>query len=161
MSDLDKITETLFNELKNKVLNIFDFKTAFAAASFLGTMVFLINYSNGIDEALKAATVEVIKVGLISGFAFALSKNYLGKHEHSNYWLGILLPTLITGAVTYAVHCFGGTSHPLISTLPSVCLSPSGYYIVGNSEKQGITVTQYFKNVYHKIRNYSATKHNL
>mgnify|MGYP000008426864 CR=1 FL=1 len=118
--------------MKNKLGNnpLFDPKMGLIGALVLATIVFAINY----DEGLKLAGTAALKQGsytfFAGGFMMRLVENLSIKWDdkYVSYGISVLVATVIAVSLTYGLHSLKGTPKPLLSTIPTLILGPPGFF---------------------------------
>lgn len=108
-----------------------DVSTAWKAALFLGTVVYVINFSHGALAALPAALKQALYTLFASGFIVRLCENLITQVRPMVVaWpLAILLPSAVAVGLTYIMHSLKGTPEPLYSTLPTLLMTPPAFAV--------------------------------
>ncbi len=108
----------------------FDMKMGTAGALFLGAIVFAINYTHGWQLAFVAAFKQGLYTFFIGGVMTKMTENIALKihPKRKALLMAVLVPTLITSALTYAMHSLKGTPEPFISTIPTFIFAPAGFF---------------------------------
>lgn len=125
------------NQLGNN--SYFNPKLGAVGAIIMGGAVYFANKDYGFDIAmiptLKQATYTFLLGGVFSKIAENVSTS--PKFERNlGKILGTAIPSLITAALTYGVHSLKGTPDPEISTLPTLLISPAGFYYIAHSSRK-------------------------
>nr|WP_319400839.1 hypothetical protein [uncultured Carboxylicivirga sp.] len=107
----------------------FDVKMGTAGAFFLGAVVFAVNFSHGWQLALIAALKQAFYTFFIGGVMTKMTENLSVKINDRTkaLALAVLIPTLLTSALTYGMHSLKGTPEPFISTIPTFIFAPPGF----------------------------------
>lgn len=99
-------------------------------ALFLATIVLFINLDYGFKAAWPAALKQGVYTFFAGGFLMRFTENLSIKWDDRflSYTLAVILPALISILLTFGIHSLKGTPEPLLSTLPTVILSPPGFF---------------------------------
>ena len=99
-------------------------------ALFLGSIVLFINLDYGFNAAWPAAVKQGVYTFFAGGFLMRFTENLSIKWENkiTSYFLAVLIPVTISVLLTFGVHSLKGTPEPWLSTLPTVILSPPGFF---------------------------------
>lgn len=131
---MDKSLQTL-KSLMDEYIN---YSMAIAGAVVLGGMVFVINFPHGIFLASVAAAKQAVYTFLAGGLISRNGENLAVKWD--NRWLSLLVSiivsTFIAVGLTFLVHSLRGTPEPLQSTIPTMILSPIGFFIIARRRQQ-------------------------
>lgn len=116
--------------MKKTIIKYFDPWMGLAGAVAMGTFVFLINVGHGYIPGLTAASKQAAYTFLAGGILMRLTENLAGKYERPAmaYMAAIWIPTTLSVLMTYGVHSLRGTPEPLLSVIPTVLLSPPGFF---------------------------------
>ncbi|WP_430810722.1 MULTISPECIES: hypothetical protein [unclassified Carboxylicivirga] len=110
---------------------VIDVKMGSAGALFLGAIVFAVNYRYGWEPGLVAASKQALYTFFIGGVMTKMTENIVLHitHRAKALLLAVLLPTLLTSALTFGVHSLKGTPEPFISTIPTFLFAPPGFFV--------------------------------
>ncbi len=118
--------------MKNKLGNniLFDPKMGLVGALFLATIVLFINLNYGFKAALPAALKQGVYTFVAGGFLMRFTENLSIKWENQffSYTMAVFIPTSLSILLTYGIHSLKGTPEPLLSTVPTIILSPLGFF---------------------------------
>jgi hypothetical protein len=110
-----------------------NYDLAIAGAVVLGSIVFYINYAHGVLPATIAAGKQAAYTFFAGGFISRFGEN-LSVRWLSRVWslvIAIIAPTIVAVGLTFLVHSLRGTPEPLQSTVPTLILSPIGFFLIG------------------------------
>ena len=126
-------------EFGRKFIN---YKVGIMGALVLGGMVFFINVDHGILPGLTAGLKQGFYTFFIGGAITKLA-------EESSTWIkprvlaiigSILFTTFLAVLLVYLLHSMKGTPKPFESTLPTLFLSPPGFFLVALQRRYNIKI---------------------
>lgn len=107
--------------------------TAALGALVMGAVIFAINVSHGVGAALVAAAKQATYTLCLGSVIIGLCRRL--SVAHPSAWrsmvLATLVPSCLTGSLTFGVHMIRGTPEPLLSTLPTLLIVPPSCLIMG------------------------------
>ena len=123
----------MLRSLKQRMDAYINYRLAIAGAVVLGSMVFYINYAHGILPATIAAAKQAAYTFFAGGFISRFGENLSIRWFNRVFSLviAIIAPTLVAVGLTFLVHSLRGTPEPLQSTVPTLILSPIGFFLIG------------------------------
>ena len=131
---MDKSLQTL-KSLMDEYIN---YSMAIAGAVVLGGIVFVINFPHGIILASVAASKQAVYTFFAGGLIARNGENLALRWD--SRWLSLLVSivvsTVIAVGLTFLVHSLRGTPEPLQSTIPTIILSPIGFFIIAWRRQQ-------------------------
>lgn len=130
----------MLKKLKQQMDTHINYPMAIAGALILGGMVFYINASHGWLWALTAASKQAAYTFFAGGFIARFAEN-LAVRWVSKLWsmlASVLLPMTLAVGLTFLVHSLKGTPEPWNSTLPTLVLSPIGFFLIGWRRREQI-----------------------
>lgn len=140
MSQLEKIAnKSLFKKMIDMGHNCIDYKIGLLSAAGMGTIVFGINYvgnhdtANSLIAASKQASYTFLIGGVVANGCKYLATNI--KKQNKALLAAVIIPSVITLALTYGVHNLKGTEKPIKSTLPTLVVFPVTAYW-GNKKRK-------------------------
>lgn len=123
----------------HKYINL---KFGLAGAFLMGGIVFFINLDHGWKLAAIAGAKQWAYTFFFGGIIIKLLEILLGRTRQLKNSIGIsvLLISTLTSMLVFVVHNLRGTPEPLLSTLPTVILSPPGFYYIANNFRKAETL---------------------
>jgi hypothetical protein len=121
-----------------KTQRYFDPKLGAVGAIFMGGIVYYINREHGLDSAMVAAAKQGAYTLLVGGVMAKMCENISTSRKLPvpvAVSSSIVIPSVITAGLTYAVHKLKGTPEPFNSTLPTIFLSPLGFILWGSASR--------------------------
>jgi len=117
------------NELGNNPY--FNMKIGVGGALFMSVLVYFINADHGFLPASIAAAKQAFYTFLMAGTNLKLAENLAIRFKSTKLalFLAVFIPSVITIAMTYAVHSLKGTPEPFASTIPTILLGPPSILI--------------------------------
>lgn len=108
-----------------------DYKMGGIGAGIMGSIVWGINYSEGVIGATTAALKQGAYTLAAGGFIMKTCENLSVKIKKRSLALSlaIIIPSLISIGATYGVHKIKGTPKPEQSTIPTAILAPPSFAI--------------------------------
>ena len=142
MNDKQKNSKVKFkkrNELGNNPY--FNMKIGVGGAIFMSIIVYFINVDHGFLPASIAAAKQAVYTFLMAGTNLKLAENLAIKFKSSRLalFLAVLIPSVITIGMTYAVHSLKGTPEPFASTIPTILLGPPSILIFVYQKRKQLT----------------------
>jgi hypothetical protein len=123
----------MFRQLKSQIDTYINYPMAIAGAVVLGGIVFYINASHGpllaTVAASKQAAYTFFAGGFIARFGEVLAIKWRSRWR--SLVIAIIAPTVVAVGLTFLVHSLRGTPEPMQSTLPTLILSPIGFFLIG------------------------------
>jgi hypothetical protein len=123
----------MFRQLKRQMDTYINYRMAIAGAVVLGGIVFYINASHGLLLATVAASKQAAYTffagGFITRFGEVLAIKWNSRWR--SLVIAIIVPTVVAVGLTFLVHSLRGTPEPIHSTLPTLILSPIGFFLIG------------------------------
>lgn len=101
--------------------------------SFLGCIVFYINYDYGTGPAGIAGAKQFVYTFFFGGMFARLCEVLSLKIDQAYFAIinATLVCTFLAGCATFLVHNLKGTPEPWLSTLPTLLTSPIGFIALG------------------------------
>jgi hypothetical protein len=117
------------NELGNNPY--FNVKIGVGGAIFMSVLVYFINSDYGFLPASIAAAKQAFYTFFVAGINLKLAENLAIKFKSPglSLFLAVLIPSIVTIGLTYAVHSLKGTPEPFASTIPTIILGPPSIFI--------------------------------
>jgi len=128
----------MLQRIKSLMNEYINYPMAIGGAVVLGAIVFVINFPHGVLAATIAASKQALYTFFAGGFIARNGENLAVKWSNRRLSLltSIVVSTLIAVALTLLVHSLRGTPEPLYSTIPTLLLSPIGFFIIGWRRQQ-------------------------
>jgi hypothetical protein len=110
-----------------------DYPAAVAGAIVLGSIVFVINYDHGWNNAVLAAGKQAIYTFFAGGYMVRLNERIALALNPAIVAVpaGVLCAGGLAVSLTYLVHSLKGTPEPLNSTVPTMVLALLGFTFLG------------------------------
>jgi len=110
-----------------------DYPAAVAGAIILGSIVFVINYDHGWNNALLAAGKQATYTFFAGGYMVRLNERIALALNPAVVAIlaGVLCAGGLAVSLTYLVHSLKGTPEPLNSTVPTMVLALLGFTFLG------------------------------
>lgn len=125
--------EQLLISLIRSFTQYINFYAGMFGGSFLGSVVFYINYAHGAGPASIAAAKQFVYTFFFGGIFARLCEVLSLKMDKS--FLAIInatvVCTILAGTATFIVHSLKGTPEPWLSTLPTLITSPPAFVVLG------------------------------
>jgi len=105
-----------------------------------GSWALFINYSAGIEMALRAAALQGgYSFVLTLGMTLAIERLFQGLPQKHAVWLTIALSGIATWCVAFGIHTLNGTPNIIATILPGfiVGIIYASVYVVGLKASQG------------------------
>ena len=127
------------NELGNNPY--FNMKIGVGGAIFMSIIVYFINADHGFLPASIAAAKQAGYTFLMAGTNLKLAENLAIKFKSPSLslFLAVLIPSIITIGMTFAVHSLKGTPEPFASTIPTIILGPPSILIFVYQKRKQLT----------------------
>ena len=95
----------------------------------MGLIVYYINALHGFMPAAFAAAKQFTYTFFVGGLILRLLNFFLKKLAHNiqGVIIAVLLNSIVTILLIYAVHSMKGTPEPFYSTMPTIILAPFGF----------------------------------
>lgn len=105
---------------------------------FMGTLIYSINSSHGFNLSIVAALKQGSYTFFMGGITMKLVENLVKKIDEriKALLIAVTLPTLFATLLTFIVHSIKGTPEPILSTLPTLCLSPFSFFWWANKQRK-------------------------
>jgi hypothetical protein len=130
----------LFQQALNFAGRFIDIPSAIAGALIMGVLVGFINRKFGAwpasTAAMKQAAYTFVFGGMLTKLLYILVVKIKGLYKATIF--SVLIVTIITVALVYAVHNLKGTPLPLESTIPTAILAPVGFSILAYRKKKQV-----------------------
>ncbi|MEE9374272.1 MAG: hypothetical protein V3V00_14555 [Saprospiraceae bacterium] len=109
----------------------FDLKMGLYGAIIMAFIVYLVNADHDPSGALIAASKQFVYTCLMGGIFTKMVENIAIKWDDKwmSLILAVIIPTLITIALTYFMHTLKGTPEPLNSTVPTTLTAPLSFSV--------------------------------
>jgi hypothetical protein len=104
----------------------FDAKMGIAGAFLMGGIVYFINADYGFYPALIAGLKQAFYTFFMASINMKICENISIRYKSVklSIFLAVLIASIITIGATYIVHTIKGTPEPVLSTIPTLILSP-------------------------------------
>lgn len=108
-----------------------DLRMSWVAATFMATVVFLVNLGHGPGPASIAAAKQGIYTAIASGFLLRLCQRLAASEGLDIVAIAkaVAAPSTLAILFTFGVHSLKGTPEPLASTVPTMLVVPPGFLL--------------------------------
>jgi len=134
----------MIKRIKTLMDRYIDYKAACMAAVLLGAIVFSINYKHGGAPATTAAMKQMAYTFFVAGLITRNNARLAVRGENTARSLGfaVSVSSMLAVGLTFGVHSLRGTPEPLLSTLPTLCLAPPGFFALGLRERRNAAIDE-------------------
>jgi len=110
--------ESLLDKIQTAVYSVVNPRIGLVTSSVNSAYVFMVNYSAGFDQAIQAASRNLVYNLLMSSAISKLTQNLSKIKNPVLAWtLATAVPWAVANTILYSVHKFGGTPKPLESLI--------------------------------------------
>lgn len=122
-----------------------NYTAAFMGSAVLGGIVFGVNVEHGIPIALVAAMKQATYTFFVAGFITRNNDRLVTLLDNRvlSMMLGLVVSSTIAVGLTFLVHSLKGTPEPFASTIPTMVISPLGFFFLGlKAQREALQANQ-------------------